>query len=416
MPHVACPGCRRVLKIKDGPVGRKGKCPHCGHALTVPAPSSRLSEVRTPADAATLAHAPPLPRTEDSRRETQSDADVTGGAAAASPLTDFLAPPQGPDEIGRLGPYRVLAVLGAGGMGVVYRAEDPHLRRMVALKVMLPSLASSATARERFLREARTAAAVEHDNVVAIYQVGEDRGVPFLAMPLLRGESLDERIKREGALPPAEALRIARETATGLEAARKRGLIHRDIKPANLWLEEETGRVKILDFGLARAADGDAQLTTPGAILGTPAYMAPEQAGGVADHRADLFSLGCVLYRMATGEAPFKGTDSISTLMAVVTEEPPPPHQVRPGLPRGLSELVMRMLAKKPEGRPASAQAVVEAIRAIESDPTQAVPPPRRPAKPAAKSSPKPAARKPPPPKRRKKAGQYSGLARPPLS
>ena len=189
---------------------------------------------------------------------------------------------------------------------------------------MLPTLAASAAARERFLREARTAAAIEHDHVVAIYQVGEDRGVPYLAMPLLRGESLDERLKREKALPLAEVLRIARETAAGLEAARKRGLIHRDIKPANLWLEEETGRVKILDFGLARAARGDAGLTQEGAILGTPAYMAPEQAGG--NGRPPGRPIQPRLRDLPHGDRPSRpsrATDTISTLMAVATEEPP---------------------------------------------------------------------------------------------
>ena len=146
-------------------------------------------------------------------------------------------------------------------------------------------------------------------------------------------------------------------------------MIHRDIKPANLWLEEGTGRVKILDFGLARTADDEGHLTQQGAILGTPAYMAPEQAGGKTDHRADLFSLGCVIYRMATGEQPFKGTDAISMLMAVAADAPRPPAAINPRIPPALSELILRLLAKKPEQRPASAQAVVEAIRVIEAAP-----------------------------------------------
>ncbi len=374
MIDFACPECRRKIKVKADLAGRKGKCPQCGKALTIPAPSAALAEAATltprpaPAEDATL---PPKQSAAEGPRDTHSDADATDGVRGvpSSELTDFLAPPLGPGEIGRLGPYRILKILGAGGMGVVFQAEDPGLRRLVALKAMLPTLAASASARERFLREARSAAAVEHDHIVAVYQVGEDRGVPYLAMPLLRGEPLDARLKRDKRLPLADVLRIARETAAGLEAARQRGMIHRDIKPANLWLEEGTGRVKILDFGLARTADDEGHLTQQGAILGTPAYMAPEQAGGKTDHRADLFSLGCVIYRMATGEQPFKGTDAISMLMAVAADAPRPPAAINPRIPPALSELILRLLAKKPEQRPASAQAVVEAIRVIEAAP-----------------------------------------------
>jgi WD40 repeat protein/serine/threonine protein kinase len=299
-------------------------------------------------------------------------------------LYDFLAPAQAPGDLGRLGPYRVLALLGAGGMGVVFRAEDPQLKRLVALKAMRPTLAASASAKQRFLREAQTAAAIKHDHIVTIHQVGEDRGAPFLAMEFLEGESLEDRLHREKKLPLAEVLRIGGEIAAGLQAAHERGLIHRDIKPGNIWLEDRghkrpacgpggepasgplaatSGRVKILDFGLARATDSDANLTQEGAIVGTPAYMAPEQAlGQKVDHRCDLFSLGCVLYRMATGRAPFTGSNTVSTLMAVSTENPRPPHEIDATVPRELSDLILRLLAKKPADRPASATEVVEAL------------------------------------------------------
>ena len=184
-------------------------------------------------------------------------------------------------------------------MGVVFQAEDPHLRRLVALKVMRPSLAGSAEFHRRFLRKARLAAAIDHEHIVTVYQVGEDRGVPFLAMQMLRGQTLADRLERTGGrLPLPEVLRIGRETAEGLAAAHSRGLVHRDVKPANIWLEEGRGRVRIVDFGLARGAEPDAQFTQAGAVIGTPAYMAPEQANGTAvDARCDLFSLGAVLYR-----------------------------------------------------------------------------------------------------------------------
>ncbi len=396
-----CPHCGQRLRVKVKAAGRKASCPHCGRALTVPA-GTPVPAPRGPADDSEAPTLPPAegaaPRTADTHGdEGPSVADVPTTAAPGE-LTAILAPPRQPGELGRLGPYRVLKVLGAGGMGVVYQAEDPDLRRLVALKAMLPMLAASGSARQRFLREARSAAAISHDNIVHIYQVGEDRGVPFLAMQFLHGESLDDRLKRTPRLPAAEILRVGREAATGLAAAHKAGLIHRDVKPANLWLEAETGRVKILDFGLARGGADDVHLTQTGAIMGTPSYMAPEQAGGKSvDARADLFSLGCVLYRLCTGELPFKGADSISVLVAVSTHHPPPPRRLNPRLPAGLSELVMKLLAKKPEDRPASARAVIEALRALEADPTLVAAPAPRPAKaarPRAKPPAAPAARR----------------------
>jgi hypothetical protein len=334
-----------------------------------------------------LRAAPPL--------ATVADGTTPGaGGKAVGGAYDFLAPPQGPDEMGRLGPYRVLGVLGSGGMGVVFRAEDLLLKRPVALKV-IKSRPDSASARARFLREAQSAAALAHDHVVTVYQVGEDRGVLFLAMPLLEGETLHDRLEREGRLPVGEVLRLGREMAEGLAAAHAKALIHRDIKPANVWLESRpggpgagepgasatgartAGRAKLLDFGLARAVSDAGQLTREGAVLGTPAYMAPEQARGeVVGTRADLFSLGCVLYRMATGQPAFQAPDSVSLLVAVATEEPAPPRQVNPAVPAALTDLVVRLLAKRPEDRPPSARAVAEALAALEQG---SAPPARRP-------------------------------------
>ncbi len=287
---------------------------------------------------------------------------------------DFLAPPQAPDELGRLGPYRVLSVLGAGGMGVVFQAEDPQLRRRVALKVMKPVLAASESARKRFLREAQVTAALVHDHIVTIHQVGEDRGLPYLAMQYLQGEALADRLAREGPLPPAEAVRIGREVAAGLDAAHRGGLLHRDVKPSNIWLETTDGRdgrpaaprSRLVDFGLARSAGADASLTQPGVIVGTPMYMSPEQAGGgKVDARSDLFSLGCVLYHMCTGRPPFTGSDTIATLLLVAATEPPAPRTLNPAVPPALSDLILRLLAKDPESRPAGAGAVVEAFEAM---------------------------------------------------
>jgi WD40 repeat protein len=305
-------------------------------------------------------------------------------AAAGPPSTQVVAesggvldPGAGPDETGRIAGYRVLHRLGAGGMGVVFAAEDPHLKRHIALKVMSPKLAAETEARERFLREAQAMAAIEHDHIVAIYQVGEHRGLPFLAMPLLRGESLEARLEREPCLSPAEVVRIGKEAADGLAAAHERGLIHRDIKPSNLWLEEGKGRVKVLDFGLARPADGTTGLTQQGVVVGTPAFMSPEQAQGESlDPRTDLFSLGCVLYRAATGQAPFRGDTVIATLASVLQHDPPPLRQLNPEVPRALDDLVRRLLAKQRQRRPASARDVADALQAME--PVVAVRPRRR--------------------------------------
>ncbi len=297
-------------------------------------------------------------------------ADRQGCSAAdqeeALEWADLLAPPEGPTELGRLGSYRVLEVAGAGGMGIVFQAEDVQLKRLVALKVMKPALAVSRGARQRFLREAQIAAAIEHDHIVTIYQVEQVGQLPFLAMQWLQGETLEQRLKSQIRLPVDEILRIGHQTAMGLAAAHEKKLIHRDVKPANIWLEEESDRVKLLDFGLARAVDDDLQLTAVSAIAGTPAYMAPEQAlGGVLDERTDLFAMGCILYRMCTGMAPFHGASALATLRSVEQDHPQTPRELRDEIPEGLSRLVMGLLEKSPQRRPPSAEAVVRIIAAI---------------------------------------------------
>jgi Leucine-rich repeat (LRR) protein/tRNA A-37 threonylcarbamoyl transferase component Bud32 len=333
----------------------------------------------------------------------QTTADETPNpehADAGEQTYDFLAPPQAPDEIGRLGPYRVLKVLGSGGMGVVFQAEDVDLKRTVALKVMRAEAARKPRARERFLREARAAAALEHEHVVTIYQVGEERGVPFLAMQWLKGMTLEEQLRRSGPPSVAQVLCLGRQIARGLAAAHARGLVHRDIKPSNLWLETlpgepgasaTGGHVKILDFGLARAADDDAHLTQSGTVVGTPSYMAPEQARGErVDSRCDLFSLGVVLYRLCTGRLPFGSKNTMAVLSALATNTPQPVGQVNPAMPPKLAELVMQLLAKDAAGRPAAASEVADRLQGMEQagepSPTKAGPPAPAPT-PAARST-----------------------------
>ena len=313
-----------------------------------------------------------------------ADPDVTQEAYP------FLAPAQQPDEIGRLGAFRVHKVLGAGGMGVVFQAEDTGLHRQVALKVLRPRLQDDASARQRFLREAQAAAGLAHDHIMPILHIGEDGGMPYLVMPLLIGETLEQRLKREPRLGVAEVLRFGGEIAAGLAAAHERGFIHRDIKPSNIWLEggppacglaanPQVGRVKILDFGLARLLGSDAALTHAGAIVGTPAYMAPEQARGEAlDARCDLFSLGCVMYRMATGTVPFPGATTMATLRALELVTPKAPHVLQPAVPRGLSVLIVQLLAKRPDQRLPSARAVLAALATVRIHAPQAVVAPSR--------------------------------------
>src|SRR5580765_4965734 len=209
-------------------------------------------------------------------------------------IRSFLSPTDDPRMLGRFGGYEITGVIGCGGMGVVLKGLDVALNRYVAIKALAPHLATSAAARLRFAREARAAAAVVHENVVAIHAVSEANALPYLVMPYIRGESLQKRLDAHGPLTALEVLRIGRQTAAGLAAAHAQGLVHRDIKPANILLEDGVERLKITDFGLARAAD-DASLTRSGVIAGTPQFMSPEQARGDAiDARSDLFSLGSV--------------------------------------------------------------------------------------------------------------------------
>ena len=321
------------------------------------------------------------------QEETLAHSGASPVRSAGEDTVAGLTPPQGPDEIGRLGGYRVLATLGTGGMGMVYRAEDTRLQRPVALKVMKSDLASDATARERFLREARAAARLGSDHVVTIFQVGEDGATVFLAMELLEGLSLDEWLKKGRKPSAAQAARIGRQIALGLAAAHERGLIHRDVKPGNVWLDSRhQGRVKLLDFGLARGDADDVHLTHSGAIVGTPAYMAPEQARGEkVDYRCDLFSLGVVLYRLTTGQLPFHGDSTMSILTSLALDTPTPPRQLNPDLPPRLAALIERLLAKDRAQRPATAKAVADELTVIEreavaagSQPADSRPPDKR--------------------------------------
>jgi serine/threonine-protein kinase len=292
----------------------------------------------------------------------------------------FLAPSAEPAHLGRLGHYEVLDIVGRGGMGVVLKALDERLQRIVAIKVLGPQYAASGSARKRFQREAKAAAAVSHDHVVSIYHVEEVDGVSFLVMPLIAGKSLQERIDQSGPLELAEVLRIGMQIAEGLAAAHKQGLVHRDIKPANILLENGVERVKITDFGLARAVD-DTSVTQPGVVTGTPMFMSPEQARGevVPDHRSDLFSLGSVLYMMATGRPPFRASSTHATLRRVIDDTPRSMHEINVQIPDWLEAIVAKLQAKDPSQRFQSAREVADLLGqhlAHLQDPRR-MPPPR---------------------------------------
>jgi eukaryotic-like serine/threonine-protein kinase len=255
--------------------------------------------------------------------------------------------------------FQVLAVLGSGGMGVVYRATDVRLGRSVALKFLLPQYSSDASARDRFLQEARAASALDHPNVCTVYEVGDaDSGRIFMAMAHYAGETLRERLLRSPRPGVQEAVDMARQTLRGLSAAHRAGIVHRDLKPANLLLADD-GTVRILDFGLARLRD-EIDVTTPGLPPGTVAYMSPEQIeGGAVDARTDLWALGIVLHEMLTGAIPFRRGHELSTVHSILNDIPAPPSRLDTAVPRWLDDVVLRLLAKDPDRRYASADEVI---------------------------------------------------------
>lgn len=259
-------------------------------------------------------------------------------------------------KLGWLGPFRIDDVIASGGMGVVLKGEDPHLQRPVAIKIMKPSIAARPDARRRFLCEARAMATLSDDHIIAIHQVGEHEGTPYFVMPMLTGQSLAERIANVP-LEVEEAVRISKQVAAGLSIAHDSNILHKDIKPSNIWIEADTGRVKILDFGLSGDSDGNQ-------IIGTPGYMSPEQARrDTLDQRSDLFSLGCVLYEALSGISPFRAINRNASLLAVHLREPRPLSQVNPLVSESLSQLVMQLIEKQAEDR---IQSSAELLRQLE--------------------------------------------------
>lgn len=288
------------------------------------------------------------------------------GASRTSPPSINVPGQDGLEHPRQLGRYAIRGVLGRGGMGTVLHGFDPLLNRSVAIKVLQPEWLAEDGMSERLVREAQAAAAVEHDNIVSIFAVELLHGNPCIVMPLLKGETVQQRLERvDEPLTAGEFLQIARDASRGLAAAHAAGLIHCDIKPANLWLETPQGRVKILDFGLA-IDHGDGH-RDKGLISGTPGYLAPEQAKGLPlDQRTDIFSLGCVLYLMVTGRAPFVGERRLRALWTVLSGPPEAACQINCDLPAELSDLISRMMSREPADRPATMSEVVNVLDACE--------------------------------------------------
>jgi WD40 repeat protein/serine/threonine protein kinase len=275
-------------------------------------------------------------------------------------LKRLLSPPSEEGSPSRLDHYEVLGVVGRGGMGVVFEAHDTRLRRVVALKLLAPALAAVGTARKRFAREAQSAAAVRDEHVVKIHAAHEDAAVPYLVMEFVSGITLEDRIRKEGPLPVREVVRIGLQAARGLATAHARGLVHRDVKPGNILLEDGSQRVKLTDFGLARAAD-DASISRSGVIAGTPMYMSPEQAkGDKVDHRSDLFSLGSVLYTLCTGRPAFRAESTVAVLTRVCDDDPRPIREVNADVPKWVCAVVGKLMAKDPADRFQSAAEVAD--------------------------------------------------------
>ncbi|MEM6468726.1 MAG: serine/threonine-protein kinase [Planctomycetota bacterium] len=329
--------------------------------LSLDTPSNDLTETRA-SDVGNLSDDSVL---EDAASEDLKPTIET--EVAPAPSLPFLAKSDDPAYIGRIRHFEISRVIGRGGMGIVLEAFDTQLQRVVAIKVLNPEYAKNDVARQRFCREGRAAAAISNENVVAMHQVvREDQGkVAFLVMQYIDGTTLESLLGDGVALAPEVAGKYSMQIAAGLAAAHERDMVHRDIKPANILIEESTDRVKLTDFGLARATD-DVKLTKTGMVTGTPLYMSPEQAtGGTADERSDLFSLGAVMYEMLTGKSAFGAPSMVGVMKRIMDESPMPPARLNPNVPASLSELTMALLDKNPARRPESAAFVAETIAEI---------------------------------------------------
>lgn len=328
-----CPSCSKILHVRGYRAGTRALCPSCRTALVPTGSTSTRPGQESPAGIA--------------RRLPTGDA-VTAEMAELIPG------------------YRIERRLGSGGMGDVYLARQLSLDRSVAIKLLPPELAQDASYVQRFLSEARAAAKVAHEHIVAAVDAGESKGRYYFVMEYVEGETLHSILKREGSLPEKRALELGKQVARGLEKAREYGLVHRDIKPANIMIARD-GRAKILDFGLAREITADVTATQAGNVHSSPAYASPEQCRAEADldHRSDMYSLGVTLFEALTGRLPFEAEAPRALFIKHVTETPPPPRNFNPGLSAAANNLVLRLLRKQREGRFKDYEELIQAIDTV---------------------------------------------------
>jgi formylglycine-generating enzyme required for sulfatase activity/serine/threonine protein kinase len=363
---IACPSCGQPYQVPETKLGRQTLCAKCGLSFTL---STSVDETLPPTDKAPRDKPPASPPRRSGAMKKSAE------QPAALPVALPLMPPQkhGQEPLPAIKPYVTKAFLGSGAMGKVYRAHDPRLKRDVAIKILPREVASDAARAKRFRREAQMAARVQHINTVVIHEVDERDGHTFLVMEFVDGHSLDKAVAGGQRMDWREATRIVRDAAGGLAAAHELGVVHRDIKPANL-MRTGKGVTKVVDFGLARAAQYNTQLTQQGSLLGTPCYMAPEVwSGGEADARSDLYSLICTYYHLLTGRVPFDAPDKFSLGYQHRYEPFPDPRAVVPDLPDAICRILARGSRKEPAERYQSADDLLAALDGLLGSPSESL-------------------------------------------
>ena len=343
------------------------ECSHCQSALdTFAAEATWWSRVERGLAGTSVDGSGELPKPQPI--DSSIDALLEEAAVGNQPSFSFeatleaLEPATHPELLGRIDEFDIEEQVGRGGMGVVFRGYDRSLNRPVAIKVMAPHVGTQGVAAKRFSREAQAAAAIVHPNVVPIYRVSSARENPYIAMAFIDGRSLQEHISTHGSLETREIVRIAMQVADGLAAAHRQGVVHRDIKPANILMDKDVNRVMITDFGLARSID-DVTMTQSGCLAGTPNYMSPEQiTGKKVNARSDLFSLGSVMYFLATGREPFRSESTFAVINRITRETPPPVRSINPDIPETLSRIIARLLERSPKDRFQSAEQLNELL------------------------------------------------------